>query len=168
MKTPFFVFPLLLSGIFFSGCASYQLGAIHDPGFKTIFVENFKSEVDEPALENLVTTSVIQQFQKDGTIEVTDAAHADVILQGRIVSFEMSPIRYSRANELTPTEASMSIGVKYHLTKRGETKPYSESSATGTTSFFIGNDLQSDKRQGVPLASQNLGRQMVAALADGW
>ncbi|MBI4024884.1 MAG: LptE family protein [Verrucomicrobia bacterium] len=151
-----------------TGCSSYHLGSVHDPGFKTIFIENFKSEVDEPALENLVTTTVIQQFQRDGTLQVADPKEADVILRGRITSFKMSPVRYSRANEVTPTEASMSIGVRYTLTKHGETKPYHEGEASGETSFFIGSDLQSDKRQGVPLASEKLGRNMVAALVEGW
>ncbi len=164
---PHFVILLLITGLF-SGCASYKLGALHQPGFKTIFIENFKSEVDEPALENLVTTSVIQQFQKDGTITVVDAAGADVILRGRITEFQMTPLRYSRANELTTTEVSMSIGVKYTLTKRGQIKPYHDGHASGSTGFFIGNDLQSDKRQGVPLASQALGRQIVTALVEGW
>ena len=150
-----------------TGCA-YHVGAVRDPGFKTVFIENFKSDVDEPALENLVTTTVIQQFHRDGALEVVEQNKADVILRGRITSFEMSPVRFSRANELTPTEVTLSIGVIYTLTKQGETKPYTEGRASGTTRFFIGNDLQTDKRQGVPLASERLGRQMVSALVEGW
>ena len=163
-----FLFLLSLLWVACSGCSSYQLGSTYDPGFKTIFIENFKSEVDEPMLENLVTTTVIKQFQKDGTFQVTDLAQADVILKGRITSFSMSPVRFSRANELTPTEASMAIEVKYVLIKRNETKSYFEGQATGDTSFFIGNDLQSDKRQGIPLVAEKLGSHIVSALADGW
>lgn len=150
------------------GCASYQLGTTRDPGFKTIYIENFKSEVDEPGLETLVTTTVIQQFQKEGTLVATTSDRADVILKGTISSFEMSPVRYSRANELTPTQANMSIHVKYNLTKQGQNKPYRESQATGSASFFIGSDLQSDKRQGIPLAAEKLGRNIVTSLTDGW
>lgn len=150
------------------GCASYKLGAVHDPGFKTIFIENFKSEVDEPALENLVTTTIIQQFQMDGTLTVTDASKADVILRGKIREFAMSPVRYSRQNEITPAEGSLSLGVAYSLTKRGEKKPYLESNASGSTSLFIGSDLQSDKRQGVPLAAAKVGRQIVSQIVEGW
>ena len=167
MKSSFILVISFLTAIL-TGCASYKTGSIHDPGFKTIFIENFKSEVDEPALENLVTSTVIQQFQRDGTIEVTDIEHADVILRGRITSFTMSPARYSRENELTPTEVSMSIGVHYTLTKRGQPKSYLDGQSSGSTSFFIGNDLQSDKRQGVPLAAQALGRQLVSSLVEGW
>ena len=153
---------------FVAGCASYKVGTVHDPGFKTIYVENFKSEVNEPALESLVTTTVIQQFQREGTIQVTSPERADVVLRGCITSFEMSPVRYSRANELTPTEANMEIGIKYSLTKRGQTKPYFEGCANGATGFFIGSDLQSDKRQGIPLAAEKLGRNIITSLTDGW
>lgn len=166
MKPIFVVF--LTSLLFLDGCASYQMGAVRKLDFKTIYIENFKSDVDEPALENLVSTTIIKEFQRDGSIEVTDRDRADVILQGRITSFQMSPMRYSRENELTPTEASMTIGVKYTLTKKGQAKPYTKAEASGNTSFFIGSDLQSDKRQGVPLAAEKIGRRIVSSLVEGW
>lgn len=150
------------------GCASYKLGANHDPGFKTIYIENFKSEVDEPALETLVTTTVSQQFQRDGTVTITTSDSANVILKGRITSFETTPVRYSRANEITPTQATMTIGVHYTLTRQGKKKPYHEGVVSGSTSFFIGNDLQSDKRQGVPLAAAKLGQSLVSSLLEAW
>lgn len=159
---------LVVSMGIFTSCASYHLGTSSDPGFKTIFIENFKSDVDEPNLENLVSTTVIQQFQNDGTLQVTDRSKAEVILQGQITEFEMSPIRYSRANELTPVESSMSIGVRYTLTKRDSTQPYFKGQASGGTTFFIGSDLQSDKRQGIPLAAEKLGRNILASIVDRW
>lgn len=167
MKTTLLL-PSLCLVLLGSGCA-YKVGAVHDPGFKTIFVENFKSDVDQPQLENMVSTTIIQQFQRDGTLEVTSEERAEVILKGKIVSFETTPVRYSRTNELTPTEVSMTIGVEYSLTKRGESKPYADHlKATGSSSFFIGDDLQSDKKQGVPIAAARLGQAIVAKIVDGW
>ena len=162
--------PLLLAAVaaLLCGCASYKLGKIHDPGFKTIFIENFKSQVDEPGLENLVTTTIIQQFQMDGTLTVTDEASADVVLRGKIIDFTMAAVRYSRSNEITPVESTLSLSVAYTLTKRGETSAYQNGTASGTTSLFIGSDLQSDKRQGIPLAAAKAGRQIVSQLVEGW
>jgi hypothetical protein len=157
-----------LSVILMVGCSSYHLGEVHDPGFKKIYIENFRSEIDEPELENLVSTSIVQQFQKDGTIEVTDRDQADVILRGTIDHFELTPMRYSRQNELTTTQASMTIGARYTLTKKGQSTPYQKLRAEGSTLFFVGSDIQSDKRQGVPLAAQDLGRHIVTNLVDGW
>ncbi len=151
-----------------TGCASYKLGAVHDPGFKTIFVENLKSDVDEPGLENLVSTTIVRAIQNDGTVQVTTPETADVILRGRITKFEMSPVLYSRSNEITPTEATMNIGVTYTMSRRGEKTPYYHGNAAGTTTLFIGSDLQSDKRQGVPLAAEDLGRKIVSQFADAW
>lgn len=159
---------LVAAAALLCGCSSYKLGTVHNPGFKTIFIENFKSQVDEPALENLVTTTIIQQFQMDGTLQVTDAEKADVILRGAVTEYVVSPVRYSRSNEITPVEGSLSLGVSYTLTKRGETKPYLETKAAGSTGFFIGSDLQSDKRQGVPLAAAKVGRQIVSQIVEGW
>ncbi|NUN93343.1 MAG: LptE family protein [Verrucomicrobiae bacterium] len=159
---------LLAALLLLSGCASYKLGTVRDPGFKTIFIENFKSLVDEPGLENLVTTTIIQQFQADGTLTVTDEARADVVLRGKITEFTSTPVRYSRSNEITPIESSLTLGVAYTLTRRGETKPYLEGSAAGSAGFFIGSDFQSDKRQGVPIAAAKAGRQIVSQLVEGW
>ncbi len=160
---------LLLSALLAlnSGCA-YKLGAVGDPGFKKLFIENFKSEADEPHLENIVTTTVIQQFQNDGTLQIVPANEADVILRGTITQLVTSPVRYSRSNEITPTEVSLSITVRYTLTKRGETRPYTTSTATGTARFFIGDDLQSDKRQGIPLAAEKVGQSIVSTLVETW
>jgi hypothetical protein len=160
---------LLVAGIIvqFSGCA-YNLGNTSEPSFETLFIENFQSEVSEPALENLVTTSVIQEFQRDGTLRITRRENAEVVMRGVISGFNLSPQRYSRQNELTPIEASMSITVQYTLTRRGETRPFLIASETGTASFFVTSDIQSDKRQGVPIAAQNLGRNIVTRLVDTW
>ena len=151
-----------------AGCASYRMGAVRKLDFKTIYIENFKSDVDEPALETLVTTTIIKEFQRDGSIEVTSREHADVILQGRISKYQMAPTRSSRENEKTPTESSLSISVDYTLTKKGQTAIWSKGSAAGSANFFIGSDLQSDKRQGVPLAAERIGKQIVSSLVEGW
>ncbi len=111
MKIPLYAVLAALAMIS-PGCA-YQVGSIHEPGFKTIFIENFRSHVDEPALESLVTTTLIKQFQKDGTLQVTDENKADVVMRGIIDKFEMTPVLYSRENEITPTETAMTIGVNY-------------------------------------------------------
>jgi len=161
-----FILPLL-GAILLSGCA-YKLGTVHDPGYKRMFVENFRSDVDEPGLENLVSTTIVKQIQNDGTVQVTSLEDADVVLRGRIVEFKMTPVTYSRSNELTPTEATMSITASYTITRKGETSPLYKGRITGNTSLFIGNDLQSDKRQGVPLAAEDLGRQIISQIADQW
>jgi len=80
----------------------------------------------------------------------------------------MSPMRYSRDNELTTTQVSLTIGARYTLTKKNQSVPYLTSKAQGSTLFFVGSDIQSDKRQGVPLAAQDLGNKIVTSLVDGW
>jgi hypothetical protein len=150
-----------------AGCA-YKLGSVGDPGFKKLFVENFKNEADEPRLENIVTTTVIQQFHNDGTIEIVPASEADVMMRGTITQFSMTPVRFARSNEITPTEVNLSITVQYTLTKKGASHPYSKGAASGTSRFFIGDDLQSDKRQGIPIAAEKLGQNIISTLVETW
>jgi hypothetical protein len=165
MKLPFILLSILL--ILNSGCA-YKLGSVGDPGFKKLFIENFKNEADEPRLENIVTTTIIQQFHNDGTIEIVPASEADVILRGTITQLTTSPVRFARSNEITPTEVNLSIIVQYTLTKKGESKPYRKATASGASRFFIGDDLQSDKRQGIPLAAEKIGQSIISTLVETW
>jgi hypothetical protein len=38
----------------------------------------------------------------------------------------------------------------------------------GTTSFFVGNDLNSDERQALPLAAEELAVNLVTQVSEGW
>jgi lipopolysaccharide assembly LptE-like protein len=163
-------FALLLLAFLFEGCAGYQLGPA-TPGYlknvHTIAVPTFSNSTLTPRIEVLVTSTVIKQFQQDGTFRIVNADSADATLKAEIVGVNRSPARSVRGNVLATTEFNLTLIVKYSLLGR-DGKTLSSAGASGSTSFFVGTDVSTDERQALPLASEELARHLVSQLSEGW
>lgn len=160
----------LLIAATFGGCAGYHVGPVK-PGYlrevHSIAVPNFKNGTLMPRIEVLVTSTVIKQFQQDGTFQITNAGNADAVLKGEIITVSRSPARSVRGNVLSTTEFNFTLAVRYSLLGR-DGKPLAASAATGTTSFFVGSDIVTDERQALPLAAEALATRLVSQLSEGW
>jgi len=161
---------LLLLPLLFVGCGGYQLGPA-TPGYlrnvHAIAVPTFTNATLEPRLEVLVTNTAIKQFQQDGTFRIATADAADATLKGEIVSVGRSPARSVRGNVLSTTEFYLSLTVKYTLIGR-DGKQLTAGGVAGSTSFFVGSDVNTDQRQAMPLAAEELARHLVSQLSEGW
>ena len=162
--------PLLLVFLL-GGCAGYQLGPA-TPGYlrqvHSIAVPTFTNTTLVPRIEVLVTSTVIKQFQQDGTFKIANADVADATLKGEIVGVNRSPARSVRGNVLSTTEFNLNVTVKYTLTGRDGTVLGSPGAVSGSTSFFVGSDVSTDERQALPLAAEELARHLVSQLSEGW
>ena len=160
---------LLLAGLL-QGCAGYHLGPAK-PGYlrdvQTIAVPMFRNTTLVPRIEALVTSTVIKQFQQDGTYRIVDGDAADAVVKGEIVAVSRSPARSVRGNVLATTEFNLSVTVRFTVLGR-DGKHLGAGQVTGTTSFFVGSDVSTDERQALPLAAEELARHMVSQLSEGW
>ena len=134
---------------------------------KTIAVPTFGSTTLVPRIEALVTGTVIKQFQEDGTFRIASEDQADAVLKGEIFAVGRSPARSVRGNVLSTTEFHLNLSVRYSLVGR-DGKPLSTAAASGKTSFFVGSDVSTDERQALPLAAEELAKQLVSQLSEGW
>jgi hypothetical protein len=152
------------------GCAGYHLGPA-TPAFlrdiHSIAVPTFKNNTLIPRVESLVTGTVIKQFQQDGTFRIANVDNADAILKGEITAASRSPARSLQGNVLSTTEFNLALSVNYTLVGR-DGKTITASGASGTTSFFVGNDVNTDERQALPLAAEQLAVRLVSQLSEGW
>jgi Lipopolysaccharide-assembly len=162
--------PLLLVFLL-GGCAGYQLGPA-TPGYlrqiHTIAVPTFANSTLVPRIEVLVTSTVIKQFQQDGTFRIVNPDVADATLKCEIVGVNRSPARSVRGNVLSTTEFYVTMTVKYTLTGRDGKALGSAGAVSGGTSFFRGSDVATDERQALPLAAEELARHLVSQLSEGW
>jgi hypothetical protein len=162
--------PLLLVFLL-GGCAGYQLGPA-TPGYlrqvHSIAVPTFTNTTLVPRIEVLVTSTVIKQFQQDGTFKIVNADVADATLKGEIVGVNRSPARSVRGNVLSTTEFNLNVTVKYTLTGRDGKVLGSSGAVSGSTSFFVGSDVSTDERQALPLAAEEVARHLVSQLSEGW
>ena len=160
----------LLLALLAGGCAGYRLGPAtpaHLSHIKTIAVPMFGNTTLVPRIEALVTGTVIKQFQQDGTFRMGTEEQADAVLKAEIVAVGRSPARSLRGNVLSTTEFNLNLSVRYSLVGR-DGKPLTAGGASGSTSFFVGSDVSTDERQALPLAAEELAKQLVSQLSEGW
>jgi hypothetical protein len=135
---------------------------------QSISVPTFKNSTLQPRIEVLVTGTVIKQFQQDGTFRIVGDDEADAILKGEITALTRRPTRSVRGNVLATTEFGLTMRVRYSLVDRSGKQLSSPSYALGTTSFFVGRDVNADERQALPLATEELATHLVSQMSEGW
>jgi outer membrane lipopolysaccharide assembly protein LptE/RlpB len=164
-------FALLLPTFLLAGCAGYHLGPA-TPGYlrdiHSIAVPTFTNTTLTPRIEVLVTSTVIKQFQQDGTFRIASGDNADATLKAEIVAVGRNPARSVRGNVLSTTEFNLTLTVKYTLLGRDGKVLGSPGAVAGSTSFFVGSDINTDERQALPLAAEELARHLVSQLSEGW
>ena len=152
------------------GCAGYKLGPAK-PAYlaqvHSIAVPTFGNITLSPRIEVLVTNTVIKQFQQDGTFRIVNEDQADAVLKAEIGAVGRAPARSVRGNVLSTTEFALSLSVKYSLVGR-DGKAITGGGASGNTSFFVGTDVATDERQAMPLAAEDMAKQLVSQLSEGW
>lgn len=153
-----------------SGCLGYRIGPVKPHYLNdvhSIAVPTFTNKTLLPRIEVLVTDTVIKQIQQDGTFRIASDDTADAVLKGEIVRIDRAPLRSVRGNVLATAQFGLVMVLKYSLVAR-DGHPLVSSQAVGTTSFFIGTDIQTDERQALPLATEELATNLVAQLSEGW
>jgi hypothetical protein len=163
-------FSSLLLALLAGGCAGYHVGPAtpaHLRHIKTIAVPTFGNTTLVPRIEVLVTGTIIKQLQQDGTFRIVSEDQADAVLKGEIVGVGRSPARSVRGNVLLTTEFNLNLSVRYNLVGRNG-KMLSAGGAGGSTSFFVGSDVSTDERQAMPLAAEEVAKQLVSQLSEGW
>ena len=161
----------LLLGLLLSGCAGYHLGPAKPAYLKdvhVIAVPMFKNTTLVPRVEAMVSDTVIKQFQQDGTYRIANEDQADAVLKGEVVTIGRAPARSVRGNVLATTEFMLVLRVRYTLTGRDGRILTGPAEVTGSTSFFVGNDVTTDERQALPLAAEELAGHLVTQLSEGW
>jgi lipopolysaccharide assembly LptE-like protein len=154
-----------------TGCMGYHIGPAKPyylRDVRSISVPTFKNSTLQPRIEVLVTGTVIKQFQQDGTFRIVGDGEADATLKGEITAISRRPTRSVRGNVLATTEFGLTMTVRYSVLDRRGKQIAPASSAAGTTSFFVGRDVNTDERQALPLATEQLAAHLVSQLSEGW
>ncbi len=162
---------IIISGLCLTGCLGYHIGPAKPYYLReihSIAVPTFKNSTLIPRIEVLLTSTVIKQFQQDGTFRIASDENADATLKGDIIHIGRSPARSVRGNVLATTEFNLNMRVRYTLVGRDGKPLAPPAEAVGTTSFFVGTDVTTDERQALPLATEELATRLVSQLSEGW
>lgn len=155
-----------------TGCAGYHVGATLPKkmeGIKTIAVPTFHNATLVPRLESIAASTVVREFQKDGTLQVQSSQEADAILEGTIQKIHRRGARSVRSDIVQQQEYNLYVTMHYVVTNRCTGETLDEATLVGETSFFVsGNDINQDERQAIPLAIEKAATRIVGHITTGW
>jgi Lipopolysaccharide-assembly len=161
---------LVLAGLL-SGCAGYTLGPVKPTPMRDIqrlAVPVFRNRTLEPDIEALVTTTLIKQLQQDGTYDIVGADQADAEVEGSIMEIRRVKARSVQGNTFATAEFKLYIKLRYEVLRAQTGALVDRRDVQGETSFFVGDDVQSQERQAIPLAVQDAAVRIVSYLSEGW
>lgn len=168
---PCWIGAALLAALGAGGCA-YHLGSIAGEelhGVTTVYVPVVKNETYEPNISVMVTDAIIRHLHRDGTLRVVREADADSTLDVKLTEFERRPQRSARRDTRVVSEYRVQLKAEATFSKRGgETPVFQKRRFTGETEFFLGQDLQEAERQSMGLLADDLARQIVSEVTEGW
>jgi hypothetical protein len=150
------------------GCA-YRLGPVsgETAGAKSVQVNAFTSKVLEPRVGDAVTTSLRKQLQQEGTFRLNTKQAGDIIVSGTILEYDREHLSLERRDTLTPRDYRLYLRAHVTAQERGSGRVLLSRDVAGQTSLRVTPDLSSAERQAVPLAAEDLARNIAALLTEG-
>lgn len=155
-----------------TGCAGYHVGNVSGrdlQGVRSVYVPVARNSSLEPDIQVTVTNEVIRRFNNDGTLEVNQTANADSELDITITDVHRTATRSSTSDVLVTAQYQLSIVAKVtFVNRRLGRKIFENSTVTGSTTFFTQSNIQEGERQALPLAAEDLAKNAVALVTEGW
>lgn len=149
----------------------YHLGPNPPREYSSLAVPVFRlgSEVFRPRLQAPVTDAVIKRLQADGALTIKGSTDADAVLEGTIVGYNLQPLRFQRSNQTETREYRLVLAADIVVRNRSTQQVITTAKRVeGETSFFILGDLTTSETQALPLAADDLARNIVKVVGEGW
>jgi hypothetical protein len=159
---------MLMTALIMSGCSGYRLGSSLPPGIKSVYVPAFKNTSGEPQIDTAATQAALQEFQRDGTLEVADASFADTVLNVTITKFSLEAVRFEADSRKTAKEYRLRLDAEFVFSKSATGEVLQKRKVFGETLFEAAGDLPSAKRAAIPDASRDLAHQIVTTVVEFW
>ena len=102
----------LAAGLLASGCG-YSLRGNLPEHLQTVAVPVFQNRTLVPAVENFMTTAVLNAFTTNGRLRVVGVNEADAILDGEITSYSLQAISYNAAANVTQYRLTLTLNLAF-------------------------------------------------------
>ncbi len=157
--------------LLFPGCAGYHLGPAKPPYLKdvhSISVPSVRNNTLIPRIEGLATEIIIRQIQQDGTYRVAAPGDGDANLVCYVQKASRTPARSVSGNILLTAEFELNVTIRFQLVERATGLILDSGLVTGATSFFVGNDIEQDEREAIPLALEQAAINLTSQISEGF
>jgi prophage tail gpP-like protein len=166
----YFVLPVVC--ILLTGCAGYRLGNISGrnlQGVHTIFVPMVHNDTYTANFETACTDAIIRRFNNDGTLLTTNSANADAEVDVTLMSIATNPLRTTISDTLVTAQYQLTVKAEVTVTnRRTGTMLLDKLVLTGSTTFYLQTDVIEGERQALPLACEDLAKNIVTSVTEGW
>lgn len=169
------IFFLALS--FFSLSCGYTTRSTLPSHLRTIHVEPFKNDILYekegsrniylPLLEQKVRNAVIDRFLFDGNLKIANSDHADLILKGKLTSYERGGLRYTDNEDVEEYRVTITVSLELWDPKKQEIV-WTEPSFSGETTYFVSGPQAKSEDVAVQDATTDLARRIVERTVEDW
>jgi hypothetical protein len=158
-----------MTALLMGGCAGYHLGPSNglEAGSRTIQFLPPVNKTFEPRAAEELNHQLRRQVQRDGTYRLSTREAGDVIVTTTILKYNRFGETFQPRDTLTVRDYRVQMVAQVTAYDRVSGKNLVDRQFIGHTSVRIGSDQSSAERQALPLLTEDLARNITAALADG-
>lgn len=163
--------PCLALGValLLAGCAGYHLGPSNglEAGARTIQFIPPVNKTFEPRVAEELNHQLRRQIQRDGTYRLSTREAGDVVVTTTILKYHRIGETYQPRDTLTVRDYRVQLVAMVTAYDKVSGKNIVNREFIGHTSVRIGSDEASAERQALPLLTEDLARNITAAIVDG-
>ena len=159
-----------------SGCG-YTTSSTLPSHLKTLYVDRLANEVSYtssgsrevyfPLLEVDARNAIIDRFQFDGNLKLTDTDRADLVLKGKLIEYERQGLRYSDNDVAEEYRIHVVVSLEMWDMTKGEIK-WAEPRFVGEATYFLTGPEATSEESAVQKALEDLARRVVERTVEDW
>ena len=107
----------LAAGLVAAGCG-YSLRGNLPEHLQTVAVPMFLNRTPVPAVENFMTSAVLNAFMTNGRLRVVGVSEADAILDGEITNYSLQAISYDAVANVTQYRLTLTLNLTFRDVRR--------------------------------------------------
>jgi outer membrane lipopolysaccharide assembly protein LptE/RlpB len=111
---------LVIGALVAAGGCGYSFRGNLPARIRTVAVPVFVNKTQEPAVENIITSAVVNAFTNGGRLKVVPLGEADAILQGEIVGYQVVALAFDQNATAQQYRLLVTLNVQFRDVKGGE------------------------------------------------
>ncbi|PYN21608.1 MAG: hypothetical protein DMD99_19280 [Candidatus Rokuibacteriota bacterium] len=146
-----------------AGCGYSFRGNLPDH-IQTVAVPVFANKTGEPAVENFLTSAVVEAFSTNGRLRVVPREDADAILEGEVVRYSLASIAYDSQANVRQYRLEVTMNLKFRDVRRN-TVLFEEQGLREKSDFQVQNAVSqtiSREESAVRAAAIDIARSIVS------
>jgi hypothetical protein len=155
-------------GLFF-GCGHYQLGLIHNPPFKTMFIEPIRNVSYAPQAQALLSDALARAFATDGTIRLTGKGMADADMRVTIVDYRQTMAASLDTDTVLAASYEVVLEAKVSIVDAQSGRFWIQDlPVSATTQIFTKSGYVQGPFEGMPVLTRDLANKICGKVISAW